>query len=331
MTKSYYVIIFICIMLLLFSVNSRNVDFSTQYGLESHEYSQNLIRACQDAVSVNSASKELCIYDTEEKRDRAAYIFYKTLSDGFNMTYDANKQDALRFHVPALLFIDYDGFYVVYNAIHTGDDGKQVSQTITPINIWAAQSENQNYAVRFFLSNEVEVTKNSTGEIKRGNYKQVYDYFQDPVGLSLIDNDHFEETKYAVITRTIENTTEYYINQYNFAVNRISDGIRTDYDVHYTFTLPEVSNEDWCGLLCQPSCMAFLQGPHLENEDNYINIYSMARGKLLEDKNYYIAKVDGEFYYHRAECIYTDRKSKAYDSRQACARIGAYPCSECNP
>lgn len=331
MTHSSFLLSFLLIFILFFGVISHRIDVSTQYGLTSHEYSQNLTRACQDAVICNAGSEVNHIYDTQAKRERAAYVFHKTLSDGFNMTYDSNSQHALRLHVPVICLIDNDGYYMIYNVIYAGESGRELGQTMTPLNTWAVSGQNQEYNIRYFLTDEVEVTKNTTGEIKRGTYSEVYEYFGRPVGLSLLSEDKYKESKYAFITQDMEDKMEYYINQYNFSVNRLSDGIRSEFDLHYTFVLPEISDADWAGLLSQPSCFAFLQGIKLNNSSRYINVYAMSRGKLIPDKNYYIAETDEGLTYHRRSCIYVGEDSKAYDTRAQCANVGAFPCSVCVP
>lgn len=331
MTHSSYLVSFLLLFTLLFGVVASHTTLASQYGITSHQYSQNLTRACQDAVSCNTTAENNCLFDTKNKRTKAVTTFYKTLSDGFNMTYDSNAQQELTLHVPLLCLIDNDGYYIVYNVFHDGDSGRELSQTITPINTWAVSGQNQDYNIRYYLNDVVEVTENSTGLVKTGSYKEVYDYFGRPVGLSLLDESVYYEEKYSYITKDMEEKLEHYINQYNYTVNRMSDGIRSEFGLYYTFTLPEISNADWTGLLSRPSCTAFLQGVKIEGSSQYINVYAMSRGKQLSGKLYYVTEDSEGLIYHREDCLYVGNDSKSYATKQECAAHGAFPCQLCNP
>ena len=123
-----------------------------------------------------------------------------------------------------------------------------------------------------------------------------------------------------------------YINEYNYQVNRISNGVRTEYCLYYKFEMPTVKYADWCGLVELPSAISFLQGLPMENGGESLNIYSLAGGTVIEKTYYYCNTIDGERKYHRVDCEDLDiGYDYRFDTKEQCAKSGYFPCEKCNP
>ena len=79
-----------------------------------------------------------------------------------------------------------------------------------------------------------------------------------------------------------------------------------------------------------PCIISFMQGVQTTIGRDYINVFSMAGGELIDGAPFFIEKGrDGKNYYHYESCSeITDNKDK-WSSMDECARKGAYPCPVC--
>lgn len=337
--KIRYIIIIIFIGLLIcFSFPGwYRVQVDTKYGFLSREYEEHLQNAVRAVTGYNEIVTDKNgvpqLFETDQKRKEAVEIFYKTLEEGFNYTYSSNHADALRLKVPCLCLVDGDGYYILYNNIYEDENGNiNLGETLTPINTWACTSKNNEYLIRYYLSDYVEVIRNADGHVENGTYSKVYNSFGKPEGLeNFSSKQKFDDFRIDYIISEINSKVNMYINEYNYEVNRISQGARTEYGMYYRFEMPTVDYQDWCGLVELPSSIAFLQGQPLQNGDEYLNIYSLSGGTLVEKIEYYCNEVDGEQVYHRPKCTYVSPTDEYFSSKEQCAKAGYYPCPECNP
>lgn len=338
MRNRYIIIIcFICLLITFFFPYWFHTQIDTKYGILSREYEEHLQSAVKAVSERNSIQVDDTgtpyLFETDTKRQEAVNIFYKTLEEGFNYTYSSNHADALRLKVPCLCLIDGDGYYILYNNIYKDEDGNiNLGETLTSINTWASPSDNNEFLIRYYLSDYVEVLRNSDGHIERGSYSKVYDRFGKPEGLKhFASKENFEEFKNDFIISEINSKVNMYINEYNYEVNRISEGERSEYGIYYRFEMPTVSYEDWCGLVELPSTIAFLQGQPLQNGDEFLNIYSLSGGTIIEKKIYYCNEVNGEKLYHRPNCSHASLDDIHFLTKKDCAKAGYFPCPDCEP
>lgn len=332
-----YIIIIIFIGLLVcFSFPGwYRVQVDTKYGNLSREYEEHLQNAVRAITSHNPIAQDKdgtpFLFNTDKKRAEAVDIFYKTLEEGFNYTYSSNHADSLRLKVPCLCLIDGDGYYILYNNIYRDENGNiNVGETLTPINTWACTSKNNEFLIRYYLSDYVEVIRNSDGRFENGTYDDVYVRFGEPEGLSSFSSKQkFDDARIDFIISEINSKVNMYINEFNYEVNRISDGARSEYGIYYRFEMPTVSYEDWCGLVELPSTIAFLQGQPLQNGDEFLNIYSLSGGTIIEKKIYYCNEVNGEKLYHRPNCSHANLDDIHFSTKKDCAKAGYFPCPDC--
>lgn len=203
------------------------VERDTIYSQQTEEYTRHLTRAVKAAVSSNEYEKDgqmMYLFNDEEKRQKAVNLFFSTLEQGLNYVYDSNYKDELKTHVPVLALIDADGYYIVYNAPYRTADGSVAFQsTITPINTWSNTSKNNDYYIRYYLSDYVEVYDMRTDKFISGSYAKVYRELGQPVGLKdFASEEDFQAAKNDTVIQEIQNNIEHYINEYNFTVNSYS-------------------------------------------------------------------------------------------------------------
>lgn len=333
--KYIVTIVFIGLLACFFFPYWYHTQVDTKYGILSREYEEHLQNAVRATTACNAIKEDdnkiPLLFESDDKREEAINIFYKTLEEGFNYTYSSNHSEALRLKVPCLCLVDGNGYYILYNNIYEDEDGnRNLGETLTPINTWSYVSNE--YLIRYYLTDYVEVIRNSDGKYKDGSYSDVYEYFEKPEGLkSFSSKETFENTRNDFIISEINDKVNMYINEYNYEVNRISDGARTTYEMYYRFELPTVDYEDWCGLIKQPSAIAFLQGQPMQNGDEYLNIYALSGGTVIKKDGYYCTETGGEKLYHRPECSHAASYQRCYSSKARCAKSGYFPCLECNP
>jgi hypothetical protein len=128
----------------------------------------------------------------------------------------------------------------------------------------------------------------------------------------------------------------------------------------YSFTMPEIASEDWHRLLTNPSILSFLQGRQAQASKNYVNVYALGGGEVTRETSYFITS-DNTYHYlgagacndHDIDYVETEEHytyknngssrtvtttvgsytcdgeiiEHTYDSMEACAIQGAYPCS----
>lgn len=336
MTKTFFPFLFLTIFLSVFFIYNFRADASTEYSRVSRQYEENLTKACRAAVDAAALSKderEENIYETDLDKENATDAFFMTLAQGFGVVDDSNKFELLKQHVPSLCLIDTNGYYMYYNAVYTASDGyREVQKTMTPLNTWGYVTDNQRYFIRYYLSDYVEVTDITSGKTKTGNFYEVYDYFGDANGLKVLESrETFEIYKRDFIISDIISQMEYYINNFNQSVNRVSSGKINDYDIHYTFELPQAEYEDWCNLLDQPSAMALLQGEELSSGDAYLNVYAMTGGEVDDRIGYYVDDTGADEYYHKLSCLGKAENYHYRKTKEECARLGYFPCEICDP
>lgn len=214
---------------------------------------------------------------------------------------------------------------------------------LTSLNTWSKvfRKNTREYLVRFYLNDYVEVTimsdildtsgKSLQGKTIYGEREDVYTEIDniykrlttaessslEALAFLKHENDNkngaaerkwtayqldcpgniaFDIVKNDVIIRSLNHQIEYYINKHNLSAD--------DYNQKYTFTMPEISGEDWSRLLQNPTVISFLQGRHTMQEDNnFLNIYSLAGGEIMEKYHYFI---DDTGVYHCLEGVCLD-------------------------
>lgn len=324
MKMADYIIMFLLILVCLFTPVFYRSMLASQVSIESNKYSEYITTACYDAMQSADMTSGYC-FASQPQRDKVTETFYKSLSECFNYK-STSQQQLLQYYVPCIALIDYDGFYICYTQDTIAPDGSiDYIQYTTPINYW---TENYGaFRLVYRLDNRLEVTDKTTNTTYSGTNQEVYQQILAhkgyvPTELQFLSNDQeYTDTKSnAIVTATVLQI-EYYINMHNDFYNH--------YDARYKFELPRVSDEDWARLLQNPTIISFLQGMQTEYGNSYLNIYAMSGAEMTKAIMYDIAQgSDGTLYYHEAGCPYNTNTLRTA-SMQKCASLGAEPCHHC--
>lgn len=328
------------IMILFFGYR---VDIKSAYKTQTTRYEADLrsaTNAALEAAKRNATEGNndviMRLFATERARNDAANSFFTTLYQSLGIEYDSVGQSEMQYRIPMMCLMDYDGYYIGYNAHDAGRSGHFV---ITNINTWTDVSEDaeEKFIIQYYLGPDckVTVTDKTTGKSYTGTYEQAYKYFGSPAELEMVSSkEKYEDARLeAVLTDTTE-VMDIYIDQYNY----ISNGANGDSEkqLHYDFTLPTVDRANWANLMDKPSVLGFLQGPQVRDYTNSedLNVYSFSGYELEEGIEYVILQEDdGSYSYHQKECPHVNplRVKGKFTSKKECAKRGAWPCPTCKP
>ncbi len=376
MKMTDYILMYIAIGFCFGAIIFFNINLQGKAEILNTEYANKLAAACHDAAATIQKT-EIDNYGSawsrQEKRKETLDVFYDTLAYSFNAEY-STKFDEIVLYTPVVCLIDIDGFYISYNVVfdETGyvdiPANAMDRNAVLPINTWSAPCPGSSgYIIRYRLNDNVDVITDEnrvySGErnevfarIKADKERILAGYHADDLNelKNLLTNDEvFVKERNNLIIRQINSQIEYYINQHN----TIGDG----YEQKYTFTMPEVSGEDWARLLENPTVISFLQGRSAKLKNRLLNVYSLAGGELAKEYHYFITNENGYKEYHclEAPCggrvtrhegtrtvqYYEDNQlkqktiptvtyryngheiSRMYSSMEECAREGAVPHS----
>ena len=315
MKNSDYMILFFALLLAILLPSFIGQSVTKAAASRQTQYGQYLTNACQAALEGSNMEDGLA-FGTQAEREGATKAFFSSLADSLNAT-NTTSEAEIPYYVPVILLIDNDGFYAVYQEYN----GAAFEQRMTPLVPYAGEFYGNN--VRFFLDGEVEVTDAVAKETRHfDSRQQAQDVF--PGIPFFADEEAFRnEISHTAISQ-VRQTAEYYINQHNH-YNLL-------YDASYTFSLPEVSGQDWASLMDGPCVLSFLQGVKDSYQKGHVNVYALA-GSRMERHTYYVMTMDaaGEKTYHLPGCSQAVDPDAFYNSMQQAALDGAWPCLECIP
>lgn len=337
--KSQYILFFIAFFSAVFVLYNYRVDMTTSYQQQTTLYQEKLretVAATAKEAALNEYEEDEVIYyfKLEEQREKAMDTFYRMLDQTFNTIEGTNSSHALKEKVPAVALIDIDGFYIYYREAMTRSGSLDLVEVMTPIFAWSETTGERNYLIRYFVSDDtlVEVTDLSNKRTAKGTHKEIFNYFErDPELKEYLETEEdFQSHRIATIVGKTQEVIEHYINTYNYSIEGLSD--EYGWGINYTFEMPQIDYEDWCGLLDEPGVISFLQKRPFMVADDYINVFAMKGVEMVDKQSYFINTINGEKIYHKAACSEVNKDTDTYYShKEDCAKAGAYPCDICKP
>lgn len=361
MKFSNFAIIFMGIALCLSIVVFLNVDITQKVNTENVEYANKLTSAVWDAAkTMKRENLETYghIWHNRNDLNETMDVFYNSLVYSFNWDTQGRLSE-MALYTPVVCLIDEDGYYISHNVVfdETGvvsiPDSANERYGLTGLNTWTKTYGG--VILQFYLSDRVTVYARD-GKEYSGNRYDVYDELcraypggYEPTYLAFIVNDPaYNKEKNELIIREINSQCEYYINNHNI--------IGDDYEMKYTFEMPEISGEEWMRLLEHPTVISFLQGYTSAADNRLLNVYALAGGEITVNYHYFIEAGTNTYHCIEAEpgvqrhtvrvpvtnvatgeTIYTEYVTYTYhgspitaiySSQTECAQQGAYPC-EC--
>lgn len=339
---------FILIVYLGASYQSKGNELNNQYS----DYMLNAtLSALTSAIQESGSENGQYIFSSDRSRTQAINAFYKTFGTplGYNFAEPNESSDdystaaevftyELKFHIPCIMLVDTDGFYIYHVNYESGADYFICTELTkwTEEYIYGNRTDGIIYTVDYHLDDTINVKRydiaNSEITVYEGNYKDVLDILDKRGNVAgrlrdiLRSEDNFHDFKTEFITGSIENNVNYYVNEMNNRYTDITEtkkGITNQNAYRYDITFPYTPGQDFARFIDEPTVLAFFQGNQVDyNFAGHINLYAFAGSEVTDNLIYYIK--DG--YYHIAECseLSDEDRKKGYSIQEA-ARHGAYP------
>lgn len=319
MKLSQYSIFFAVILgtsLFIIGVHTALLQYQS---IESAEM-ERAVSVSTDAALAKADIDEKAVFTQEKARKNAVNAFYQQLNK--SLGYSGSREQLSFTHVPFVVLVDNDGYYVSYQTVDYDKNGSPFDG-LAITNLRTYSTDYNGYNVRFYLDNMVDVTT-SSGLTYSGTYTEVYAMLSNPVALNFMsDKNSFLDEKRSSIVTVIQEELVYLIKNLNTKQN--------DHNREYDLALPATDDDNEARLLDSPSVIAFFQGAQKGSTKGYINVYAFS-GSILDDVVLYYEKEDsrGNLYYHEKGCAELGADEEIEGKiMEDCAKDGAIPCPDC--
>lgn len=287
----------------LFSLRIENQKATQK--LNEH-YAHAVAKAVEDAAdTMEYDESERNSMGKERVRETVLNTFFNSISTafGYEMTIELEEdtrpgeyQRALYKHIPVVMLVDNDGYYVWHN---TFDENGLIRGKLSSLTTWGEElgSGGRFYYVRYYLGNYVQIREKDTSQIYEGTVEKVYeDMLNDgPVEMAiekiLSSYDAYAVSRNRIVATSIEQTVGYYINNHNTAMKM--DAMP---DNDYVFTMPQQSGGDWIEMVENPAVISFIQGIKVPDSDMYLNVFAFSGAEYSKDMMYYTNNEDMTYF-----------------------------------
>lgn len=321
--KSMLANLYLCLFITIFIVSAFMVDAHVKTDRENKVYREYLTSATSDAMKTVSINDNRCAFENDGDRKIAINTFYRSMALSMQVL-PINAKDVISPYVPCIALIDNDGFYISYDEKYTDDQGVSVKDSIvTPKYAWS--STYGNYMVTYSLNDEVMIENKNTGRTFKGYYYEAFVDAGSPASLAFMDNEEsFDAERDSIVITTVNDKIDYFINEER-------NSYLNETDEKYSFTMPQIANEDWARILQGPTMIAFFQGKQMQHYDNFINVYALCGAEYTKIESYYMTKEGSAKLYHKKGCSHIADLTKIVETGnlEKMAKSGAEPCFEC--
>lgn len=316
-----FAIIFVMIFYPLFQIASMHLNDQEEALHLTNRYNTVMKTAIQDAAYVLNGSADQSHRPDYASRkaflankERAVDAFYRTVALNFNVEGDSTALGVLAGYIPAIVVIDYDGYYVYATESFLDVSGQTQLRPVWSPKKPYAYSDAQGNTVQFTLDSFTKTYDRSSSKWIEGFREEV----AASTDVSLLQNEKtFEGVRRQTIITAIQHDLAYYINRHNQYATR--------YGIDYLFTLPSISQEEWDNGIDDIGIVAFLQG--IPVGDQAYNNYAFGGGRISLKQSVYgaIDSVTGIKYYSRKLEELPGEVEETFDSEKEAALSGYFP------
>lgn len=313
------VIIFLIIVLpfnLVTYLKSGDMKASSIRNIELNRIIDTAIEDGTSALVEMSTNNKIII-----NKEKAVQTFFNSLYINFDVLGNSVLQRKINGYVPAIVIIDYDGYYVLSQDSYTKSDGyKEIKHVWKPKKMFSYTSGD--YVFSFTLDNYVTVYDSIKKQFFQGDYHDL----KSEVSSNIIQDDSlFEQVRRRIIVENIKNDLNYYINKHN--------EIAVKYGITYHFSLPTIKNEDWYKTISDIGMLVFFQGLQVNTSGERFNTFALGGARIIQAQKYYVDTdpVTGIKRYHKEDCPLLTSKDTVFYSRKESAKNGYLPCKVCKP
>lgn len=319
-------IVFTAVFFPMFLILGMRAESLEDVRFAEMKYTGALRTAVQDGgmkLNDNETQSKESAYDSVKymraDKEQALESFSRTLYINMGIGDDKAAQAAFWWYIPAIVVLDYDGYYLFVSQPYVDDDGEELMEHRWTPKIPYAWNDGSGNSIQFTLDSYVQVYESNSSIWHSGFRKDLI----GRTGVALLDHeDVFEQVRRITIVNTVQERLAYYIQLHNQVALR--NGIS------YTFTLPLISQEEWVNTIDDIGMMAFIQG--IPMGEQYYNNYALGGGRLVKAPTYFGAVDDrGLPYYYRDTCSFNDRVEEVFPSAKEAAAAGYHEKSCYNP
>lgn len=216
-------------------------------------------------------------------------------------------------YIPAVVVIDYDGYYV-YELVEGTDENNNIAATHQWLPKKPYVYEDQaGQSIAFTLDQQVTVINHQNGESVQGLREEL-------TGSNLPDllknEDLFEQVRRATIVHGIEAELARAIERHNVLMRRLG--------WKYLFTMPTIPQEAWSNTLDEPGILVFLQG--IPAGIGQYNNYALGGGRKVKSRPYFAGEdpLTGLRYVSDGLCDLPFEPIEIYAQKRDAAAAGYY-------
>ncbi|MDU4698180.1 MAG: hypothetical protein E6Y08_20420 [Paenibacillus sp.] len=226
-------------------------------------------------------------------KEQALDTLLRSLYLNFGVADDPVGQQTLMGYIPAVIIIDYDGYYLYAADVDPSSDTSAYHWRDKRPYTYVDANGN---SIAFTLDSQVTAYDAATERWVSGPQAEV----KAETSIPLLQSEaQFDAVRRATIVRRIEEDLARTIHLHNLLIKHQG--------VNYTFTLPTIPQEEWNNTLDDVGILVFLQGIPVGDHD--YNNYALGGGRL-DQKPTLLGAVDprtGLKYAYRESCTAAHR------------------------
>ncbi|EJW13877.1 hypothetical protein M5X00_13385 [Paenibacillus alvei] len=316
-------IIFVIIVFPMFFHSDARLDEQRSASETIIQYDWAIRTAVQDAgvsLTFQEAKINAPQYDSYKNfkinKEEALRSFYKSLYINLGISDDELAQEVMQRYIPAIAVVAYDGYWIYTEEKMKDQNGENVIRTVWKEKKPYSYSDAQGNSVGFTLDDYVFAYDATTSQWYEGPRDMVSQDVNGRIPL-LNDPSVFDQVRRTTIVTSIQKDLAHFINAHNQYSRLLG--------ISYTFTLPEIDQEEWNNTISDVSFLAFIQG--LPVGQKQYNRYAFGGGRLIKTDQIYGAEQNGiRIYYRSSECNYPqDQVIEKFTSEKAAAAAGYFP------
>lgn len=288
-------VLFTLIFFPFFYIHMQNIEYQRAALSAEHLYNLYLDTAVKDATHVlgTSPRKDSNRYESSKQFDlvleESMEVFRKSLTMNFGVSGDPVAENFIMSFVPAIVVIDYDGFYIYAMDEYADENGHRVLEHVWRSKMPYSYADRNGNSISFTLDDYVHVYERSSNTWYDGTFDELLGETNVAI---LNDRDLFEWMKRQTIITSVQDSLEYHINRHTQLVYNLG--------IKYTFTLPFIDNDVWTNTLTDVGMLAFIQGLPIGNRQ--YNNFSLGGSKLLDRHPIIGTTRNGQKYYFDSRC-----------------------------
>ncbi|MDU2241997.1 MAG: hypothetical protein E7E23_15620 [Paenibacillus sp.] len=248
-------------------------------------------------------------------KEQALAALLRSLYLNFGVADDPAGQQTLLGYIPAVVVMDYDGYYLYAADVEPGNDAFAYHWQDKKPYTYVDASRN---SIAFTLDSQVTAYDATANRWVSGPQSEI----RSEVSIPLLQNgEEFDAVRRATIVRRIEEDLARAIRLHNLFAKKQG--------VDYTFTLPTIPQEAWNNTLDDVGILVFLQG--IPVGDRHYNNYALGGGRLDRTPSV-LGTVDpltGLKYAYRESCARAQgfgyRIEEIFANERAAAENGYFP------